>query len=188
MSDVLTAVETRLDLILRGGRGADGALGADALARSIVANNYRKALSNASLRDPSYPLNSFDRAYMIQWTGSAEVDDPNNTTDPRVLINHTADLLVGHLAGDAHAAMLKLLGAEVALVVTQQPTARAAGDAFKICRALTWYELTGADTDPVIVRIVRGGDITHDDQFDRILTTIPLRILLSISQTAAYTP
>lgn len=188
MTDVLTPIVTRFDEILRGGRGANGSLGTDAQNRAIAADTYRKALDSVSLRDPSYPLNAFDRAYCLQWTAERDADEPNNQIDDRSLTIFSCNLLVGHLAGVGHAAMIKTVGTESGATVATQPTQRAAADAFRIYRALAWYELTGSSTDPVIVWVRRSGETTREDLVDRLLTTIPLEILLSVSNTAAYTP
>ena len=74
MADFLAEVTTRFDAILRGGRGLSG-LGADAAARAIPVDRYRRGLDGASLRDAAYPLNAYDRAYSYEWGSMSLQED-----------------------------------------------------------------------------------------------------------------
>lgn len=187
MTDVLDAVVTRFDAILAGGRGANGALGALAQARSIPADRYRKSADNFSLKDPSYPAGMYDRAYGIEWGSLADLEEVGNVRADVILQTFDLTLTIGHLYGDAHAAFIKLVGGEVAATVARQGTSRAAGDVVRILRALRCGELWGNDTDPVIVDIRMAGPTIVDDLVDRLLTVIPLKVVLNITQTG-YTP
>jgi len=188
VTDVLTPIETRLDAILKGGRGADGALGADALARSIPADRYRRSTDGASLRDFAYPINGFDRAYSYEWGAIEPAEENANQACSRMLVRVSLELLLGHLYGAEHARMIRTVGSEVAATVALRPRVRLVGDVLRISRALCLGTLFGNDTDPVIVNVMPAGATSTEDLGDRLLTTVPFSVVLNVSQTSAYTP
>lgn len=187
MADVLTAVVTRLDAILKGGRGADGSLGPLALARSIPLDRYRKAADNVSMRDLGYPVAHFDRAYRIEWGSLADTEEEGNVRADTILQTLACRVLLGHLYGDAHAAMLRKIGSEVEATIARESTERAVGDTVRVLRALRCSELWGIDTSPVIVDVKMNGGTDVEDLGDRLLTTIPLAVVLRVTQTG-YEP
>jgi len=188
VADVLAGVVTRLDAILRGGRGADGSLGADAQARAIPADRYRKGIDGASLRDVAYPANAFDRAYSLEWGDLSYVEERGNEACSRILVRVRLDLLLGHLYGTGHATLIRTIGTEVAATVALQGRQRAIGDVARIRRAVCFGPLHGSDTEPPIVSIEMAEGTSVEDLGDRLLTTVPLSVALSLSQTEAYTP
>lgn len=187
MADVLTEVTTRLDAILRGGRGTSG-LGADAAARAIPADRYRRGLDGASLRDTVYPINAFDRAYSYEWGAMAVQEEYASEASDRVLLSFSMTLLLGHLYGAGHASFLRLVGSEAAATVAQQGYQRAAGDVVRIRRAICFGPLYQGGTEPPIVSIALAGSTSVEDLGDRLLTSIPLTVVLNASNTLAYAP
>lgn len=188
MTDLLTPIEERLDLILRGGRGADGSLGPHAQARSIPADRYRRALDNASLRDLAYPSNAFDRAYFLDWISQGPAEPQYQQACDHALVVFEVELLLGHLYGVEQAAMLRVIGSEIAAVAAQHSRRRMHGDVHRIRRAITFAGLHGNDTDPAIVSIEQRAPTATEDLGDRLLTTLPLAVTLRCSNTAEYLP
>ncbi len=188
MTDVLTPIEERLDAILKGGRGTDGSLGVDALDRSITYSVYRRSADGASLRDVSYPLNQFDRVYAFEWSAQEPDEGSANEVDAVALVRFELRLLLGHVYGVGHVAMLRTFGGEAAATAALRPRARSGGDVTRLRRALCHYALHGNDTSPAIVSIAQAGAATIEDLGDRILTTLPLAVLLEVSRMAEYAP
>jgi hypothetical protein len=188
VADVLTGVVTRLDAILRAGRGADGSLGADAQARAIPADRYRKGTDGQSLRDVAYPINAFDRAYAYEWGELGYVEERGNDACSRILLRVRCVLLLGHVYGAANAAMLRIVGSEVAATAALNARSRAIGDVVRIRRALCFGPLYGNDTEPPIVSLEMDGTTSVEDFGDRLLTSIPFSVVVNASNTEAYTP
>lgn len=188
MSDVLTPIETRLDEILKGGRGVDGSLGTDAQARAITANVYRRSADGASLRDVAYPLNQYDRVYALEWGAQGSSEERFNSAHSRQLTRFELRLLLGHVYGAAHSALLRTIGTESASTAALRPRVRAGGDVVRIRRALCFAGLHGNDTEPPIAVIEQVGDTSVEDFGDRLLTTIPFSVVLNVSTSAAYSP
>lgn len=188
MADLLTPIETRIDAILRLGRGADGTLGADALARAIAVDWFRRSANGASLRDVSYPLNQFDRAYALEWGAQGPNEERFNQACSRSLVRLELNLLLGHVAGAAHSAFVRTRGGEVGADAALRPRVRSNGDVHRIRRALCFGPLFGNDTEPPIASIEQVGATTVEDLSDRLLTTIPFVVVLNASNSLAYTP
>lgn len=188
MTDLLTPIETRLDAILTGGRGEDGSLGADVLARAIPSGRYRRSTQGASLRDVSYPLNVFDRAYALEWGAQGPVTERHNQSCSRVPVRIELALLLGHVYGAAHAQFVRTIAGEDAATVVLRPRVRGNGDVFRIQRALCFGRMHGNDTEPPIIAIEQSGPTTIEDLGDRILTTVPFVVVLNASNTEAYAP
>lgn len=187
MADVLAEVVTRFDAILRGGRGVSG-LGADAAARAIPVDRYRRGIDGAVLRDPAYPVNAFDRAYAYSWGAVSLVEEYASEAVNRILLACSLSLELGHLYGPAHASFLRLIWTEVAATVAQQGYQRAIGDVVRIRRAICFGPLYQGGTEPAIVAVVLAGSTQVEDLGDRLITTIPLTVTLNASNTLAYTP
>lgn len=188
MADLLTPIETRIDAILKGGRGADGSLGADAQARAITADVYRRSADGASLRDNAYPLSQFDRTYALEWGAQGPSEERFNQAHNRVLVRIELALLLGHVYGAAHAGLVRRLGTEVAATVVLRPRVRSNGDVHRIRRALCFAPLYGNDTEPPISNIEQVGATVVEDLGDRLLTTVPFVVTLFASNSLAYTP
>ena len=187
MADFLAEVTTRFDAILRGGRGLSG-LGADAAARAIPVDRYRRGLDGSSLRDAAYPLNAFDRAYSYEWGSMGLQEEYASEAVDRILLSFSLTLLLGHLYGTGHASFLRLVGGEVAATAAQQGYQRAAGDVVRIRRAICFGPLYQGSVEPPIVSVALAGPTTVEDLGDRLLTSIPLTVVLHASNTLAYTP
>ena len=187
MADVLTEITTRFDAILRGGRGTSG-LGPDAAARAIPADRYRRGIEGALLRDAVYPENAYDRAYAYQWGGMSLQEEYASDAVDRILLSMRLELLLGHLYGTAHASFLRLVGGEVAATAATQGYQRALGDAVRIRRAICFGPLYQGGTEPPIVSVALTGDVSIEDLGDRLLTTLPLTVVINASNTLAYTP
>ena len=187
MADVLAEITTRLDAILRGGRGVSG-LGADAAARAIPADRYRRGIEGALLRDSAYPVNGYDRAYAYEWGALALQEEYASEAVDRILLSCTLSLLLGHLYGTAHASFLRLVGGEVAATAATQGYQRALGDTVRIRRAICFGPLYQGGTEPPIVSIALTGSTTVEDLGDRLLTTIPLTVVINASNTLTYLP
>ena len=65
MTSPYLTLRNRLLAIVCDARGADGSLGADALAKSIPLGRFRRAQDGAPLRDPAYPAGALDRAVRV---------------------------------------------------------------------------------------------------------------------------
>ena len=187
MADVLAEVVTRFDAILRNGRGLSG-LGADAAARAIPVDRYRRGIDGALLRDPAYPVNAFDRAYAYSWGAVSLVEEYASEAVDRILLACSLSLELGHLYGPAHASFLRLIGSEVAATAAQQGYQRAVGDVVRIRRAISFGPLYQGSVEPPIVSVALSGGTTVEDLGDRLLTSLPLTVVLHASNTLAYTP
>ena len=88
MTSAYATLEARLYDIMVNGRGVNGALGADALAKSIPVGRFRAARQNAPLRDTTYPSVDFDRAVFVFTGWTVTVTVPNEllaSTTPLVV-------------------------------------------------------------------------------------------------------
>lgn len=188
MADLLTEVEARIDAILKGGRGADGSLGTDALARSIVGDVFRRSTEGASLRDVAYPLNNFDRTYALEWLGQGPSEERFNSAHDRTLVRLQLNLLLGHVAGRGHAEFVRLLGAESKATAVLRPRLRANGDVHRLRRALCFGGLFAGGTEPPIANIEQTEATTVEDLGDRLLTTVPFVVVINASNSLSYTP
>lgn len=186
--DLLTPIEERIDEILKGGRGTSGALGPDAQLRAIEADWFRRSAEGASLRDVAYPLNVFDRAYALEWGGQGANEGRYNQACSRALVRLSLNLLLGHVAGKGHAQFVRVRGTETGADAVLRPRVRANGDVFRLQRALCFGPLHGNDTEPPIATIEQDGATTVEDLGDRLLTTVPLIVVLNVSNVLAYSP
>ena len=193
MSNAYLTLRDRILAIVVDGRGADGALGPEATARSIPVGRFRRALDGAPLRDPSYPSSHFDRAVRLDWLGDADdaagginnpLDSPQHA-EARVSLTHAV------LYGTALSASLSLAGAEVAASSVLQAQERALNDALRIRRALAHPDLLrgGATLDPVPLACVREGGTSLDDLGEgRMLCVTVYTLRYQSDVTANYDP
>lgn len=188
MADLLTEVETRIDAILKGGRGADGALGTDAQARSIAADVFRRSAEGASLRDVAYPLNNFDRTYALEWGGQGPSEARFNMAHDRALVRIQLNLLLGHVAGRGHSEFVRTVGGETKATAVLRPRLRANGDVHRLRRALCFGDLYSGGTEPPIANIEQTEATSVEDLGDRLLTTIPFVVVINASNSLSYTP
>lgn len=191
MSNAFLTMESRLYAILCDGRGADGTLGPDALAKSIPAGRFRRAKDSSPLGDPTYPPDLFDRAVRVEWLADADEPSPNNPMDDPQ--HRLASVAISHgvLYGTALAAFLALTGAEVASTVVLQPKPRALNDAMRAQRALACPSLLrgGTALDPQPLACVREGATTLEDLGEGRMLAVTNYSLLYVSDNAqAYDP
>jgi len=141
VSNPYLALRNRLLAIVCDARGADGSLGADALAKSIPLGRFRRAQDGAPLRDPAYPAGALDRAVRVDWLSEADDEGGNNPLQAPHF--YAARISVTHalLYGTALSAALSVASGETAATVALQPQERALMDARRIRRALAFPEL-----------------------------------------------
>lgn len=188
MADLLTPIEDRIDAILSGGRGRDGTLGVDAQARAIEAGVFRRSKDGASLRDPSYPLNQFDRAYTIEWGEQQPNEATYNQYASRSLVRLRLTLLIGHVYGARHAEFVRTIGGEDAGFAALRPRVRSNSDVHAMRRALCFGVLFGNDTEPTIANVLQTEPTAIEDAGDRLLTSVPFVVVLNASNVLDYTP
>lgn len=193
MTSAFLTLESRLYAILCDARGADGSLGADALAKSIPATRFRRALDGSPLRDPSYPPDSFDRAVYIDWLSDVDDSDGgiNNPLDSSQVCAARITISNGVVYGTALAAFVAVVGSEIAATVALQPKTRALNDARRITRALACPDLLrgGTTLDPVPLACVRDGGTAIEDTGDgRVLAVTTYTLRYQLDNAVAYDP
>lgn len=191
---IFSVLEGRLWAILTQARGADGSLGADALARSLPLDRFRAAASNASLRDPAYPREQIDRAIRLEWASVRDDNgNPSNPFNGPQLRVARLTLLVGYVQGADVAVrpFASLAGSETAASVTVNARSRALDDAERIYRALSFIPLlTGAPTlDPVPLSCFRESESVIEDLGDgRLLSSTVYRMRFQSDSGTTYDP
>lgn len=186
--DYLSAVEARLDAILADGRGVDGSLGADAQARAITAGTFRRQSDNAALDDPSFPAESFDRAYVLRFVEAAPTPSTNNPFQSPQFQRITLVVSVGYFSAAAQQAIVDNRGTETQAGAIYRADRRAQSDGWRIERALVFPDLRGLDTDPVMVECSRRGTSWQDLGGGRSLGVTTLDMVLQATVTSAYGP
>lgn len=191
MTSAYATLEGRLYDIMVNGRGANGALGADALAKSIPVGRFRQARMNAPLRDATYPSVDFDRAVFVEWL--ADADDPtiNNPIDSPQHREARVAICNAVTYGNAVTDFLVLTGSEVASTVIDQPRQRALNDSARIQRALGNPDLLRGGTllDPAPLACVREGGTTIEDLGGgRMLATTVYALRYQMDNTQNYDP
>ena len=151
--------QNRLRAVVEG-RGADGSLGAAAQARATVPDRFRMT----DTPDPStLDGQAFDRACNVSLTSTSDLIPRNVQCNERQM----RAVLEVRVAYAAAPALWELVHDESTDEDKQLAASdwgpRALDDARAIERALTWYELTGADTTPVIEAVTVLGDATLTD-------------------------
>ena len=187
MTSAFLTIEQRLYAIMCDARGADGSLGADALAKSIPATRFRRALDGAPMRDPTYPPDAFDRAVYVDWLGDADDVEINNPLDAPHHCVARITVTNGVVVGTALATFASLVGTESAAAVVLQASSRALNDARRITRALGCPDLLrgGTTLDPAPLACVREGGTTIEDMGDgrrMAVTSYTLRYLADNTQ------
>ena len=191
MTSAFATLETRLYDIMVNGRGANGSLGTDALAKSIPVGRFRQARMNAPLRDITYPSVDFDRAVFVEWL--ADADDPtiNNPIDnPQHRVARVA-ICNAVTYGNAVTDFLVLSGTESAATVIDQPRQRALNDSARLQRALGNPDLLRGGTvlDPVPLACVREGGTTIEDMGGgRMLASTVYALRYQMDNASAYDP
>lgn len=152
-------VQDRLRAVVEG-RGADGSLGAAAQARACTVGRFR----TTDTPDPStLDGSAFDRATNVSLTGEGDLIPRNVHCNER----QSRAVLEVRVSYAAAPAQWEAVHDETAGADQQTAAAdwgpRALDDARELSRALTWYELTGADTSPVIERVAPLGDAQLND-------------------------
>lgn len=147
-------VETRLRAVVEG-RGADGSLGPAAQARACVAGRYR----TTDTPDPStLDGSAFDRAASVNVIETSDLVPRNVNCNERQM-RAVCEVKIGYAAAPA---LYEVVHGEANQTAQQEAASnwipRCHDDAREIERALTWYELTGSDTTPVIERVTPLGD------------------------------
>lgn len=138
------------------GRGKDGSLGAAAQARACTIGRFR----TTDTPDPStLDGSALDRATNVSVLATSDLV-PRNVHCNEVQKRAVLEVRVAYAAAPA---LYELVHDESGTSAQQTAAAdwvpRALQDAREIQRALTWYELTGADTSPVIERVAPLGDV-----------------------------
>lgn len=191
MAQFFDAVEARILAVVCSGRGADGSLGPDALARSIPSGRFRKPANDASVRDPAYPAAELDRAVSIEWL-SVE-DDPDalsNERDTRQLRQARFNLLVGYAAGIDASAYVHLASGtgETQAGAAAYPHRRALSDAERIRRALAWGPLVQGTTPEIVQCVREGATALEPIDLGRVLSITPYRVTLEVNMTTTFDP
>ena len=190
MSALFDAIETRIADILISGRGADGALGSDATARSIPAGRFRWSADGVSQRDPAIPAAERDRALSIDWESVSDSEDDANELDGEAIRTARFTLLVAYAEGPAledyvHVASVT----ETQAVAAANARKRALSDAERIRRALCFPALYGGGVSPEIVGIDREGASTVERLFEGVLLcTTSYRLVLAVPMATSFDP
>ena len=165
MTSPYLTLRNRLLAIVCDARGADGSLGADALAKSIPLGRFRRAQDGAPLRDPAYPAGALDRAVRVDWLSEADDEGVNNPLQAPHFYASRVSVTHAILYGSAISAAISVASGETAATVALQPQERALMDARRIRRALACPDLlrAAADSDPVPLACVREGETTLED-------------------------
>lgn len=129
------------------GRGADGSLGSLAQARACTPDRFRPT----ETPDPStLDGSAYDRAFALDIVDIRDAPQRNVHCNEVQLVA-TLEVRIAYASGIA---VWETVHGEFDATAQQEAAAdwktRATLDAREIARALTWYELTGNDTVPVI--------------------------------------
>jgi len=188
LAGLLAQPEARLRAILLEGRGANGALGAVALARSIPAAyfvasaRYLGSEGASTLRDPSYKVNGFDRAVALEWDAVEDAREQQSERDARHLRTLSLRVTAGYLQGAAHARFARVTAPETAAVAVASAPRRALEDAEVMRAALCCPELYSGGTVPLVLDVRREGPVTIEAvSGDRLLSTATYRVLVEVA-------
>jgi len=171
-------VRTRLEDILKG-RGADGSLGPAAQARACTVELFRVTSTPDLL---TIDASAFDRTCHI--TIDSLRDDTRNVQCNQYDLRATVTIVIGYAAS---AELWEIVHGEANEAAKRAAVAqwksRAFDDLIMIDRAMTWYELTGNDTQPVIERLVPDGDaVTADSNNGRAILTRRYELRMEANQ------
>jgi len=157
VADPYVTLDARVRAILFEARGADGALGADALALHVPAGRYRTERDQCPLTDPSYEAEYFDGAVRLEWGAESGENNPLDNVQIK-----TARLLV-HLGVAGSQAMAPwVFPLSDGASATLRPYPRGMGKCRRITDALECPDLVrdGTEVDPVPIGITAAGDTT----------------------------
>ena len=191
MTALLTGFVARVDAILSQGRGADGALGAQAQVRSIPAGVFRPPPNNAPLGDATLGTESYDRAYRREELSIEDDPYANNTLSSSQLRVMRVALDVGYVYGEASTFIRTWPGTtESASAVVWEARQRAISDAERIKRALCFQPLyQAAGDDPAIVVITRSGATEINDLgAGRLVARTVFSVTLQLNVSEDYDP
>jgi hypothetical protein len=183
-------VEDRVHAVVCQGRGTSG-MSAEALARAITTAQFRRPTTDASVRDPAYPAEEFDRAVQIEWLAVGDVNEASNEYDGTAIRVARCNVLVGYFAAPALSALARILGSETAAGAVTHWRRRALGDAERIKRALCFAEIAAGSLASTVewIGCTRDGETTLEELGEgRALSITPLRITLSYPLATAFTP
>lgn len=183
------SVRARVLAVVCEGLGADGALGPDALARSIPADEFHPAGRDTPLRGNSYAAEDFDRAVQVRWLSILDEPEESNELDPNALRIARFEVLVGYLTASVLAPQAQLLGSEAMEDAVAEWTDRAIDDAERIKRALCFAQLScGALATARLVGFAREGSTVTDDSVGEgrglAITTYRVTLGYTLASTA----
>ncbi len=190
MSYLLATVQQRLTAIVAEGRGVDGSLGADAMARSIPAGTFRVTPGNGPIDDTNLPPERYDRAFFWRWDSA--FDDPtNNNPIQTVLIEaYRVTLAVGYYTGLRADDLAKpITGTDSASTMVEQARYRALSDARRLKVALEYPDLyRSVSDDPSIVGVRRETSVISDRGNGRLVCETSLVVTIQSNNTLPYNP
>lgn len=175
----IVAVANRLIAIIKG-RGADGSLGAAAQARACTVERFRVTSTSDLL---TLDAAAFDRSCYATIKGLSD-PTPRNVQSSLRQERATLTVTLGYASSQALWPIVYGEADDAAkqLAVTQWE-ARASDDIAMLDRALTWYELTGNDTAPVIERVAPTGELSSiENNNGRSLVIRRYEILMEAAQ------
>lgn len=188
MSDLYSAVETRIHEVLADGRGVDGSLGTEAQLRAIAAGQFRRATDNAPLDDPNFPAEAFDTGYVIRFDASRDDPAPHNPMQAPQFMASAFTVLVGYVESAGLVGYVNARGSEVAATAVQRAQARALSDGMRIKRALEFAPLRGLDTDPSMVEVTLQSTDLQPLGGGRLVMAVRFRLVIEYDETTAYSP
>jgi hypothetical protein len=191
VSTMYEILRQRLVDIICNGRGADGALGADAQQKSIPLGTFRPAADRAPLTDPTYPASQFDSAFDVQWIAEDDDGATNNPLDSTQIVKATITIRNAVVYGTGVSGFVSPHGAEVRATVALQPQERALAMAARIRRAVENPDLLrgGTALDPTPLACVREGQTTLQDLgAGRLLAVTYYSYRFQFDNTASYAP
>lgn len=190
MSWLLSTIDARVVEILESARGADGALGTGAQARSLAAGQFRRSAEAVPLTDAAYPRERADRAYDLAYQSWRDDPLPANPLDGAQVVRIAVDLRIGWVYGSATPAMAVAVSSETTTADVLAVRRRALSEAWRVVRALTFPDLVKDSGSPVaILTCQAAGPTTLDDPGRGYLLSVsPLEFWLEATTSAAFAP
>lgn len=190
MAQLFDDIEDRIHAVLCQGRGTSGMSG-DAAARALTAAQFRRPTTDASVRDPAYPEEEFDRAVQIEWLAVGDVNEASNEYDGVANRVARCNILVGYFAAPSLSGLACILGSETAAGAVTHWRRRAMGDAERIKRALCFSEIPSGTLASTVewIGCVREGETTLEELGEgRALSITTYRINFEYPLATAFTP
>lgn len=193
MAQLLDPFRTRILAVIQG-RGNDGSLGTDALARAVPnADQFRP--TDASPRQAAFPAQAYDRGLFLRWDGVGDHPFLDSRMADYGEREFSLVIEVGYIGTPAQSGMTHLLPStsETAANAARYARERALSDAERIDRALTWYELTGGSLDAnnqSIIEVTRELNKSPIEELPdgRLLLTMPYAVRVWMKLTASNLP